>query len=48
VVELLMGFCRQENTILLMSTHDQAVMAAADRTISLMDGRIDNTSPGNR
>jgi ABC-type lipoprotein export system ATPase subunit len=48
VVELLMGFCRHENTILLMSTHDPAVMAAADQTVSLMDGRIDNTPPGNR
>lgn len=48
VVELLMGFCRQENTILLMSTHDQAVMAAADRTVSLMDGRIDTNPSGDR
>jgi putative ABC transport system ATP-binding protein len=48
LVELLMGFSRQENTILLMSTHDPAVMAAADRTVSLTDGRIDAAPTGNR
>jgi ABC-type lipoprotein export system ATPase subunit len=48
LITLLMAFSREENTILLMSTHDPAVMAAADRTISLADGRIDAVTSGDR
>jgi ABC-type lipoprotein export system ATPase subunit len=48
LVELLMAVSRQEDTILLMSTHDPAVMAAADKTMSLVDGRIDTISSGDR
>lgn len=48
LVELLMAFCRQEDTILLMSTHDPAVMAAADKTVSLVDGRIDAITSGDQ
>lgn len=46
LIELLMAVSRQENTILMMATHDPSVMAAADRTVSLIDGRIDDASPG--
>jgi ABC-type lipoprotein export system ATPase subunit len=48
LIDLLMAFSGQENTILLMSTHDPAVMAAADRTLSLVDGRIDTITSGDR
>lgn len=48
LVALLMAFNREENTILLMSTHDPAVMAAADRTVSLADGRVDAITSGDR
>ncbi|MCB2167998.1 MAG: ABC transporter ATP-binding protein [Deltaproteobacteria bacterium] len=48
LVELLMELSRQENTILLMSTHDPAVMAAANRTVSLADGCIDTSPQGDQ
>lgn len=48
LVALLMAFSREENTILLMSTHDPAVMAAADRIVSLADGRVDAITSGDR
>jgi len=48
LITLLMAFSREESTILLMSTHDPAVMAAADRTVSLADGRIDTPPQGDR
>ena len=46
LIALLMAFSREENTILLMSTHDPAVMAAADRIVSLKDGRVDTAPSG--
>jgi putative ABC transport system ATP-binding protein len=48
LIDLLLALSRQENTILLMSTHDPAVMAAVDRTVSLKDGRVDTITPGER
>jgi len=48
LIDLLMAFSRQENTILLMSTHDPAVMAVVDRTVSLMDGRVATIAPGDQ
>ena len=48
LVALLMAFSREENTILLMSTHDPAVMATADRIVSLADGRVDAITSGDR
>lgn len=41
LIDLLVSLCRQGDRLLLMSTHDPAVMAAADRTVTLVDGRID-------
>jgi putative ABC transport system ATP-binding protein len=41
LIDLLVALGRQSNRLLLMSTHDPAVMAAADKTVTLVDGRID-------
>lgn len=48
LVDLLLSLSRQENTILLMSTHDPAVMAVVDRTVSLTDGRVATITPGDQ
>jgi putative ABC transport system ATP-binding protein len=40
LIDLLVSLGSQSGTLLLMATHDPAVMAAADRTVALVDGRI--------
>jgi putative ABC transport system ATP-binding protein len=43
VIELLIDFSRRDETLVLMATHDPAVLAAADRALFLVDGKV--TSP---
>ena len=48
LIDLLVTVSRRENAILLIATHDPAVMAVVDRNVFLMDGRIDTISPGDQ
>jgi len=46
LIDLLTAICREDRAILLMSTHDTAVMKAAEATLVLQDGRIDAAPSG--
>jgi putative ABC transport system ATP-binding protein len=46
LIDLLTVFCREDGTILLMATHDTAVMHAAATTLVLQDGRVDAPQSG--
>jgi putative ABC transport system ATP-binding protein len=46
IVELLCTECHEHNVGTLMVTHDQDVLSAADRVVSIRDGRITEQAPG--
>ena len=40
VLDLLQRFCKEMGKTLLLATHDAAVVARADRTLTLQDGAV--------
>lgn len=45
VLDLLVRLNRERGTTVLMVTHDRSIAAAADRTITLVDGRVEAQAP---
>jgi ABC-type lipoprotein export system ATPase subunit len=46
VMAILRRLNQQDDLTIVMVTHDQTMAASADRTVQLVEGRVQNSSPG--